>query len=91
MWWWGLGGMCGGRGHAWWWGACMVGGVHGIRRDIVNERAVHILLECILYTEPSHCNMCGNLNGTGNLANGLPSHSTPYLVNLWETYSNLFE
>ena len=48
-------------GHAWW-GACMVvGGMHGcegmcgcqggmcgIRRDTVNERAVRILLECIL-------------------------------------------
>ena len=32
-------------------GACVValgGGVHGIRRDTVNERAVRILLECIL-------------------------------------------
>ena len=30
--------------------ACVVarGGVHGIRRDMVNEQAVHILLECIL-------------------------------------------
>ena len=34
-------------------GACVVftrGGVHRIRRDTVNERAVHILLECILVT-----------------------------------------
>ena len=30
------------RGHAWLWG------VHRIRRDTVNERAVRILLECIL-------------------------------------------
>ena len=26
----------------------VVGGVHGIRRDMVNERAVRMLLECIL-------------------------------------------
>ena len=31
------------RGHAW-----LPGGVHGIRQDTVNERAVGILLECIL-------------------------------------------
>ena len=33
------------------WGGCVVageGGVHRIRRDTVNERAVRILLECIL-------------------------------------------
>ena len=30
-------------GHAW-----LQGGVHRIRRDMVNERAVRILLECIL-------------------------------------------
>ena len=30
-------------GHAW-----LQGGVHRIRPDTVNERAVHILLECIL-------------------------------------------
>ena len=35
-------------GHAWLWGACMVVGVCRIRRDTVNERAVRILLECIL-------------------------------------------
>ena len=51
------GGMCGG-GHAWPWG-CMAEGMHGrgcawqegawqILRDMVNERVVHILLECIL-------------------------------------------
>ena len=54
---------CGGAcmvagGHAWLWGVCMVVGVmpgggvggvvRGIRRDTVNERAVRILLECIL-------------------------------------------
>ena len=41
------GGMCGCPGG---WGACMVagGGVRRIRRDTVNERAVRILLECIL-------------------------------------------
>ena len=32
------------RGHAWLWG----GGMHKIRQDTVNERAVRILLECIL-------------------------------------------
>ena len=50
-------------GHAWLlWGVCMVapGGVHGCLGghawdmtrygDMVNERAVHILLECILVT-----------------------------------------
>ena len=43
-------------GHAWLWGVCVVvGGMHGgrgdmgwIRRNTVNERAVGILLECIL-------------------------------------------
>ena len=34
-----------GRGCAWWGGACMP---WQIPRDTVNERAVHILLECIL-------------------------------------------
>ena len=44
---WGVRG-CG--GHVWLWGTCMVagGGMRGIRRDTVNERAVRILLECIL-------------------------------------------
>ena len=42
-----VGGMHGGGGHAWW-----QGGMHGIRGDTVNERAVRILLECILV-----CNM----------------------------------
>ena len=38
------GGMCGcRRGCAW-----LQGGMHGIQRDTVNERAVRILLECIL-------------------------------------------
>ena len=41
-------------GHAWLLpGACVVfprGGMHRIRRDTVNERAVRILLECILVT-----------------------------------------
>ena len=52
------GGVHGCGGHAWWWG-CVVAGGHawlhgggvrgcGIRRDTVNERAVRILLECIL-------------------------------------------
>ena len=47
--------MAGGRGHAWWWGSCNGrGGMHAthtpqqILRDTVNERAVRILLECIL-------------------------------------------
>ena len=36
-------------GCVWLAGACVVvGGVHRIRRDTVNERAVRILLECIL-------------------------------------------
>ena len=44
---WGVCG-CGGAcvvagGHAWLWG-----GMHRIRRDMVNERVVRILLECIL-------------------------------------------
>ena len=30
------------------WGGQGLGGMHRIRRDTVNERAVHILLECIL-------------------------------------------
>ena len=44
-----------GRGHVWW-GACTVGGMCGrgacvpqqILQDTVNQRAVRILLECIL-------------------------------------------
>ena len=50
--WWG--GMCGlggvrGGGHAWWWGVCMLRmPPQQILRDTVNERAVRILLECIL-------------------------------------------
>ena len=46
-------GVCVAGGHAWS-GACMAGGVCGgghawqILRDTVNERAVRILLECIL-------------------------------------------
>ena len=54
----GWGGMCGcGGEHALLWGSvCMVvggmcgsvGGMHGIWWDMVNERVVHILLECIL-------------------------------------------
>ena len=44
------GGMCGCGGHAWWWGGVRggSGGMRGTRRDTVNERAVRILLECIL-------------------------------------------
>ena len=40
-------------GHAWQgWGACVAGGrAWQILRDTVNERAVRILLECILVTE----------------------------------------
>ena len=61
------GGMCGGghawqegvcgRGHAWWgcvWhgGACVAAPPpHQILRDTVNERAVRILLECILVSK----------------------------------------
>ena len=67
-----------GGGRAWLQGACMVargvclvagghvwllGGVRRIRRDTVNERAVRILLECMLvlncvefvYFNPSYC------------------------------------
>ena len=51
---WFQGGMHGCQGHAWLpggmrgsGGVCMVG-VRRIRRDTVNERAVRILLECIL-------------------------------------------
>ena len=36
-------------GCAWLWGGCgWGGGMHRTRRDTVNERAVRILLECIL-------------------------------------------
>ena len=38
-----VGGMHGGGGHALW-----QGDMRGIQRDTVNERAVRILLECIL-------------------------------------------
>ena len=40
-----LGGM-----HGFFWGTCMFfpGGIHRIQRDMVNERAVCILLQCIL-------------------------------------------
>ena len=42
-------GVCMVAGGAWLRGACVVaGGVHRIRGDTVNERAVRILLECIL-------------------------------------------
>ena len=59
---WLQGGMRGcGRGHAWlvgghaWLpgGACR-GGMRGIQQDTVNERAVSILLECILVSITSH-------------------------------------
>ena len=44
-----VGGMCGSGGVCVWWGACVAGGcAWQILRDTVNERAVHILLECIL-------------------------------------------
>ena len=47
---WMRGGMHGSRGCAWLQGGhvWLQGGVCGIRRDTVNERAVRILLECIL-------------------------------------------
>ena len=54
---WLLGGVHGSGGHAWLpggihgcWGHAWlpVGGMHRILRDTVNERAVRILLECIL-------------------------------------------
>ena len=46
----GGGGICGCGGCAWLEGGIngCGGGMHGIRRDTVNERAVRILLECIL-------------------------------------------
>ena len=45
-----------GRGHAWLWGGmCGCGCVRGIWRDTVNERAVRILLECILVLELRWC------------------------------------
>ena len=57
------GGMCSCWGFAWLLGgmhscqgACVVagGGVHGIQRDMVNEPAVRILLECILVRQTIH-------------------------------------
>ena len=36
-------------------GACVAGGMRGIRRDTVNERAVRILLECILLVTNVFC------------------------------------
>ena len=50
------GGVHGCGGHVWLLGACVVAGgmcghqgsMHGIRRDTVNERAIRILLKCIL-------------------------------------------
>ena len=78
----GCGGVCGcgdvcgcqgGWGHAWLLGlhGCL-GGMHKIRQDTVKERAVRILLECILvelsihifsrkiiFTKSSHCQKCG--------------------------------
>ena len=47
----GVRGFCWGGMRGFCWGACVVfarGGMHRIRRDMVNERAVRILLECIL-------------------------------------------
>ena len=60
---WLLGGMhgCQGvhgcRGHVWLPGGCawLPGGMRGIRRDTVNERAVRILLECILVLNKVLC------------------------------------
>ena len=51
---WLLGGVHG-RGHAWLLGGCawLQGGMHRIQRDTVNERAVRILLECILVLKVS--------------------------------------
>ena len=42
-------GACMAGGHAWW-GVCMAGGGHvwQILRAMINERAVRLLLECIL-------------------------------------------
>ena len=53
---WFQGGMCGcGGGHAW-----LLGGMSRIGRDTVIERAVRILLECILVTQ-LFCHKIGKL------------------------------
>ena len=58
--WWGWGDVCGGlacmaRLHAWQ-GVCVAGGsAWQILRDTVNERAVRILLECILVVTGVNC------------------------------------
>ena len=44
----------------------------------------------VYYTEPSHCNLCGNLNVTRNLGDGLETHSAPYLVSLQGTHGVLY-
>ena len=41
-------------GHAWLGGCVVAGGTRRIRRDTVNERAVRILLECILVISCRH-------------------------------------
>ena len=48
-------GACMVGGHAWLLGGCawLQGGMHRIQRDTVNERAVRILLECILVLKVS--------------------------------------
>ena len=57
---------------------------HGYASHLCNGRTDWDWEYClIVYFEPSHCNFCGNLNGTRNLANDLPNHSISYLMNLW--------
>ena len=58
------------RGRAWLpRGVCMVvGGMHGIRRDTVNERAVRILLECILVPNEVTRRMAVSLHGKNTMS-----------------------
>ena len=69
------GGMCGREGVCSG-GACVVGGRHtqhppwGIRRDMVNERAVRILLECILVRNTFLTGSCSiNFHGCTSILN----------------------
>ena len=66
--WWGGGmngrGVCMARGHMWQ-GACMAhtSPPWQILRDTVNERAVRILLECILVVQLFRCSRCSGNDG----------------------------
>ena len=57
-----VGGMCG-RGHAWQVGMHGTHAPQEILRDTVNERAVRILLECILVVQLFRCSRCSGNNG----------------------------